>query len=89
MKTKDGSLSATYNDKGKLIRVVEEYKNVRLPNEVIYTIYSTYPTLHRKRQILYTQEEGDVLKKQYNLKIKKRQTNPQINSSRRWAYIVR
>jgi hypothetical protein len=30
MKTKDGSLSATYNDKGKLIRVVEEYKNVRL-----------------------------------------------------------
>jgi hypothetical protein len=72
MKTKDGSLSATYNDKGKLIRVVEEYKNVRLPNEVIYSIYSTYPewTIVNDKY-LYTQAEGDVLKKQYNLKIKK------------------
>jgi hypothetical protein len=72
MQTKDGSLSATYDGKGKLIRVVEEYKNVRLPNEVIYSIYRTYPdyTIVNDKY-LYTQEEGDILKKQYNLKIKK------------------
>ncbi|SDW86393.1 hypothetical protein [Flavobacterium degerlachei] len=72
MQTKDGSLSATYNENGKLIRVVENYKNVRLPNEVIYSIYRTYPdwTIVNDKY-LYTQEEGDILKKQYNLKIKK------------------
>jgi hypothetical protein len=72
MKTKDGSLSVTYNDKGKLIRVIEEYKNVRLPNEVMYSIYRTYPdyTIVNDKY-LYTQEDGDILKKQYNLKIKK------------------
>lgn len=72
METKNGSLSATYDENGKLIRVVEEYKNVRLPNEVIYSIYRTYPdwTIVNDKY-LYTQEEGDVLKKQYNLKIKK------------------
>jgi hypothetical protein len=72
METKNGSLSATYNDKGKLIRVVERYQNVRLPNEVIYSVYKTYPdwTIVNDKY-LYTQEEGDILKKQYNLKIKK------------------
>jgi hypothetical protein len=72
METKDGSLSATYNENGKLIRVVENYKNVRLPNEVIYSVYRTYPdwTIVNDKY-LYTQEEGDILKKQYNLKIKK------------------
>jgi hypothetical protein len=56
---------------------VEEYKNVRLPMRLIYSIYRTYPewTIVNDKY-LYTQEEGDVLKKQYNFKIKKRQTNP-------------
>jgi hypothetical protein len=72
MQTKDGSLSATYDENGKLIRVVENYKNVRLPNEVIYSIYKTYPDWSIVNdKYLYTQEEGDILKKQYNLKIKK------------------
>lgn len=72
MQTKDGSLSATYDEKGKLIRVVENYKDVRLPNELLYSIYRTYPdwTIVNDKY-LYTQEDGDVLKKQYNLKIKK------------------
>jgi hypothetical protein len=71
MQTKNSSLSATYNGKGKLIRVVEKYKNVRLPNAVLYSIYNTYPdyTIVNDKY-LYTQEEGDILKKQYNLKIK-------------------
>jgi hypothetical protein len=72
METKNGSLAATYDETGKLIRVVENYKNVRLPNEVIYSIYKTYPDWTIvKDKYLYTQEEGDVLKKQYNLKLVK------------------
>lgn len=72
MSVKNGSLAATYDETGKLIRVVENFKNVRLPNEVIYSIYRTYPgwTLVNDK-FLYTQEKGDVTKKQYNVKIKK------------------
>lgn len=67
-----GSLSATYNANGKLTSVVENYQNIQLPAKVIYSIYKEYPgwTIV-KDKFLYTQEEGDVLKKEYNLKIKK------------------
>jgi hypothetical protein len=72
MSTKKGTLAATYNEKGKLIRVVENYKNVKLPSAVIYSIYRTYPGWAIVNdKFLYTQEEGDVIKKQYNIKIKK------------------
>ena len=72
MKSKKGSLAATYDNTGKLIRVVEEFNNVRLPNQVIYSVYRTYPewTIVNDK-FLYTQEKGDVTKKQYNIKIKK------------------
>ena len=43
METKNGSLSATYNENGKLLSVVENYKNVRLPSAVIYSIYKSFP----------------------------------------------
>jgi hypothetical protein len=72
MSTKKGTLSATYDENGKLVRVVEEYKNVKLPSEVIYSIYRAYPGWSIVNdQFLYTQKEGDVTKKQYNVKIKK------------------
>jgi hypothetical protein len=72
MEVKNGSLTATYNEKGKLVRVVEQFKNVVLPSEVIYSIYRTYPgwTIVND-SFLYTQEDGDIIKKQYNVKIKK------------------
>ena len=72
MSSKKGTLSATYDENGKLIRVVEEYKNVRLPSTVIYSIYRAYPgwTIVND-QFLYTQKGGDVVKKQYNVKIRK------------------
>lgn len=72
MQSKKGSLAATYDENGKLTRVVEQYKNTRLPSEVIYSVYKNYPdwTIVNDK-FLYTQAEGDVLKKQYNLKIKK------------------
>lgn len=72
MKAKNGSLAATYDNTGKLIRVVEEFKNVKLPSQVIYSVYRTYPGWAIVNdKFLYTQEKGDVIKKQYNLKIKK------------------
>jgi len=72
MQTKTGSLAATYNENGKLVRVVENYKNVVLPSVVIYSVYKMFPdwTIVNDK-FLYTQKEGDVLKHQYNLKIKK------------------
>ena len=72
MQVKNGSLAATYDDKGKLVRVVENFKNVKLPSQVIYSVYRTYPgwTIVNDK-FLYTQEKGDVIKKQYNIKIKK------------------
>jgi len=72
MQTKTGSLAATYNENGKLIRVVENYKNVVLPSVVIYSVYKMFPdwTIVNDK-FLYTQEDGDVLNQQYNLKIKK------------------
>lgn len=72
METKNGSLSATYNENGKLLSVVENYKNVRLPSAVIYSIYKSFPGWKIVNdKFLYTQEDGDISKKQYNLKIKR------------------
>jgi hypothetical protein len=72
MEIKGSSLSATYNEKGKLIRVVENYKDVILPSKVIYEIYKKYPGWQIVNdKYLYSQKEGDILKKQYNIKIKK------------------
>ncbi|MDD2821573.1 MAG: hypothetical protein PHW29_09950 [Flavobacterium sp.] len=72
METKNGTLSATYNENGKLTHVVENYQNVKLPSSVIYSIYKTFPGWQIVNdKFLYTQKEGDVLKKEYNIKIKK------------------
>lgn len=72
METSKGFLSATYNENGKLISVVENYKNVKLPTAVIYSVYKAYPGWSIVNdKFLYTQEDGDIIKKQYNLKIKK------------------
>ncbi|MFT4983200.1 MAG: hypothetical protein ACI9Q9_000228 [Flavobacterium sp.] len=72
MEIKGGSLSATYNENGKLIRVIEEYKDVKLPSSVIYSVYKAYPGWQIVNdRYLYSQKEGDILKKQYNIKIKR------------------
>jgi hypothetical protein len=79
MELKNSTLAATYNSDGKLIRVVEEYKNVRLPANVIYMVYKNYPGWKIvKDKFLYTQEDGDITKKQYNIKIKKEKVEEQI-----------
>jgi len=72
LEIKNGSLVATYNETGKLTSVVENYKDVKLPSAVIYSVYKKFPGWAIVNdKFLYTQEDGDVVKKQYNLKIKK------------------
>lgn len=72
MKVKDGSLVATYNEKGKLTRVVEKYENVKLPMNVVYGVYKSYPGWKIVNdKYLYSQEDGDITQKQYNLKLSK------------------
>jgi hypothetical protein len=67
-----GILTATYDSNGKLTSVVEKYDNIQLPAAVIYSIYKAYPGWQIVNdKFLYTQESGDVTKKEYNLKLKK------------------
>lgn len=67
-----GVLTATYDSNGKLTSVVEKYDNIQLPAAVIYSIYKAYPGWQIVNdKFLYTQESGDVTKKEYNLKLKK------------------
>ena len=72
MRNAKGTLTATYNDKGKLVRVVEKYENVRLPSDVIYSVLKAFPDWGIvDDKYMYTQADGDVLKKHYKVKIKK------------------
>ncbi|OOG78807.1 hypothetical protein [Flavobacterium sp. A45] len=69
---KKGILTATYDSNGKLTSVVEKYTNTQLPTPVIYSVYKAYPGWHIVNdKYLYTQENGDIKKKEYNLKLKK------------------
>jgi hypothetical protein len=58
MQTAKGSLTATYNQNGKLTSVIE-----------IYKAFPGWQIINDK--YLYTQKEGDVIKKEYNIRIKK------------------
>lgn len=67
-----GVLTASYNQNGKLINVVEKYSDVRLPSEIIFAIYKAYPGWQiQKDKYEYSQSEGNVTKKEYSLKLKK------------------
>ncbi|MFV8370336.1 hypothetical protein [Flavobacterium sp. LB2R40] len=79
METKKGSLTATYNENGKLTSVVENYKNIKLPNSVIYSIYKAFPGWQIVNdKYLYSQKEGDIIKKEYNIRIKKDKENRKL-----------
>ncbi|MBF4471094.1 hypothetical protein [Flavobacterium sp. HJJ] len=72
LEVKKGILTATYDGKGKLTSVVEKYNNTMLPPLVIYSVYKAYPGWQIVNdKYLYTQQNGDITKKEYNLKLKK------------------
>lgn len=83
MKNDKGTLTARYNDNGKLINVIEKYENIRLPNEVIYSVTRTFPGWGIiDDKYVYEQSNGTIDKKQYYVKIRKdRQTKKLLVSS--------
>jgi hypothetical protein len=84
MQNAKGTLTASYNHKGKLINVVERYENVTLPNEVIYSVTRNFPGWAIiKDKYLYEQSNGNIDKKQYDIKIRKdnKTKNLRVSSS--------
>ena len=72
IENKEGSLVATYNEKGLLMGISEKYVNVELPREVIYSVYLSYPEWTiAKSKFEYSQQKGQILKKTYHLQLKK------------------
>ncbi|WP_320814962.1 hypothetical protein [Flavobacterium sp.] len=71
MRNDKGTLTARYNQKGKLINVIEKYESITLPNEVLYSVSKNYPGWDIvKDKYLYAQSDGHVDKKEYSIKIK-------------------
>jgi len=60
MDIKDASLVVSYNEKGKLTKVVEKYDNVKLPNKIL-TEYPNWRII--KDRYSYSQQDGDITKK--------------------------
>lgn len=72
LKIKDAVLIATYNEKGKLINVVEKYKNVKLPKAVLDRIAKQYPDWTIKDdKYSYSQADGNITEKHYLVILKK------------------
>ena len=72
LENKKGSLVATYNERGALMSVSEKYVNVELPREVINSVYLSYPEWTiTKSKFEYSQQNGQILKRAYHLKLKK------------------
>lgn len=71
-KLDDGVLTATFNEKGKLISVVEQFKNVRLPELVRKSLAEKFPEWSLvKDKFLYVQKYGSVKIKEYKIIMKK------------------
>jgi hypothetical protein len=72
MEIERGELVAHYNNEQKLIRVDEKYKNVRLPNAIIYSVQKELPGWSiTDDTYFYSQKDGVVTKKHYKLRVEK------------------
>jgi len=71
-KLEDGVLTATFNEKGKLVSVVEKFENVRLPEAVRLSLAEKFPEWSLvKDKYLYVQKYGSVKMKEYKIIMKK------------------
>lgn len=72
LKNEKGYLMATYNQKGLLMNISEKYVNVALPREIINSVYLSYPEwIITKSKFEYSQQNEQIVKKTYSLKLKK------------------
>jgi len=71
-KIKDGNLNAYYNENGKLVKTVERYGRTVMPKEVHKTLSKKFPGwMIANDNYLYSQEDGEILKKEYHIILKK------------------
>ena len=68
----DGVLAATFDEKGKLLSVVERFKNVRIPENVRLNLAKKFPEWSLKSdKFVYIQKSGEVKRKRYKIIMKK------------------
>lgn len=84
-KTKDDWLRANFNETGKLIITMERYGRTMMRREVIKTLNKKYPGWRVvNNHYLYLQEEGEVIKKEYIIILKKGNGIHKINGYILW-----
>jgi len=67
----DGKVVAAYDKNGKILRTIEKYKNIRLPQEVLQTVAEKYPKwaiVEDVYEVNFHCEKG-IVKKQYKIKL--------------------
>lgn len=71
-KIDNGYLAAEFNEKGKLLSVVEKFKNSRLPEKVRISLAEKFPDWKLiKDRYLYVQKDGSVTRKEYKIIMQK------------------
>ncbi len=67
----DGKVVAAYDKNGKILRTIEKYKNIRLPQQVLQTVAEKYPKwaiVEDVYEVNFHCEKG-IVKKQYKIKL--------------------
>lgn len=68
----DGKIVAMYDYDGKIVKTVERYKNVQLPEEVRMAVKSNYPEWKIVKDVYHVSfQEGKDAKKYFILKLEK------------------
>jgi len=71
LEIENGFLSATFNEKGKLISVVEKFENVKLPEKIRKSLVKNFPEWKMKKdKFLYVQKQGEIKRKEYRIIMK-------------------
>ena len=68
----EGKIVAAYDKDGKIVRTIEKYKNVRLPQSVLEAVAEKYPkyaVIEDVYEVKYHCDKG-IVKKQYKIKLK-------------------
>lgn len=68
----DGKILAAYDSNGKLIRTIEKFKNVKLPEDVRNAIAKRFPNWQMTSDVYKVSfhKDNDVAKKQYKVRLK-------------------
>lgn len=68
----DGVLAAKFDEDGKLLSVVERFKNVRIPEKVRKSLAKKFPEWSLKSdKFVYVQRSGEVKRKRYKIIMRK------------------